>query len=150
MNAMVGGSERPDMMIVVGGFNSSNTSHLQEIPESAGVPSFWVNSAACIDVCRNHITHKTAHGDMVVRFFWLTTPPAMHKPSLVTARQPLSDILEVIFRVQGFQLLSTHFPSLLLLLCRGPSTIAHHPMGNSALHVLDLSLRRSLQPTSQD
>ena len=63
---MVKAEAKPDMMLVVGGFNSSNTSHLQEIPEMEGVPSFWVNSSACIDVERNHISHKTAHGDMVV------------------------------------------------------------------------------------
>ena len=63
---MVKTEAKPDMMIVVGGFNSSNTSHLQEIPEMEGVPSFWVNSSACIDVEQNHISHKTAHGDMVV------------------------------------------------------------------------------------
>ena len=31
-----------------------------------GVPSFWVNSAACVDVEANKITHKTAHGELIV------------------------------------------------------------------------------------
>lgn len=61
-----------DMMIVVGGFNSSNTSHLQEIGEINGVPSFWVDSAARIDVENNAIAHKTAHGELVVTRDWLT------------------------------------------------------------------------------
>lgn len=47
-----------DMMIVVGGFNSSNTSHLQEIGEHKNVPSFWVNGPHCIDTATNTIQHK--------------------------------------------------------------------------------------------
>ena len=40
-----------------------------------GVPSFWVNSAACIDVARNAITHKLAHGELVETAPWLREGP---------------------------------------------------------------------------
>jgi hypothetical protein len=68
-------AEKVDLMLVVGGFNSSNTSHLQEIPEMKGVPSFWVNSAACIDTDANKITHKLAHGEVVESQPWLPEGP---------------------------------------------------------------------------
>jgi len=53
-----------DFILVVGGFDSSNTAHLLEIPQMRGVPSFHINTADCIDA-KNTIRHRTVEGEVV-------------------------------------------------------------------------------------
>ena len=60
-----------DFILVVGGWDSSNTAHLLEIPHHAGIRSFHINRADCIGA-DNTITHRTVEGEIVTEKF-LTT-----------------------------------------------------------------------------
>ena len=59
-----------DFILVVGGFDSSNTAHLLEIPNLAGVRSFHIDRAECINP-DNTITHRTMKGEIVTEPFIL-------------------------------------------------------------------------------
>ncbi|HYG77132.1 MAG TPA: 4-hydroxy-3-methylbut-2-enyl diphosphate reductase [Planctomycetota bacterium] len=48
--------EKPHVMIVIGGYNSSNTTHLVEIPLHNGVPGYHVEEADCL-LSRSQIRH---------------------------------------------------------------------------------------------
>lgn len=57
-----------DFILVVGGWDSSNTAHLLEIPIHAGVRSFHINRAECIGA-DNTISHRTVDGEIVTEQF---------------------------------------------------------------------------------
>lgn len=94
--------QKLDMMLVVGGFNSSNTSHLQEIPELANVPSYWVNSAACVDVDSNKVMHKTAHGHMKETNNWIPDGPLVIgvTSGASTPDRAVEDVLDKVFQIR--------------------------------------------------
>ena len=62
--------EKLDLMLVIGGFNSSNTTHLQEIAIDKTLPSYHIDSAERI-LPGNRIEHKPLGRDLVVTENWL-------------------------------------------------------------------------------
>jgi len=57
-----------DFILVVGGWDSSNTAHLLEIPQKAGIRSFHINRADCVKA-DNTITHRNMAGDIITEPF---------------------------------------------------------------------------------
>jgi 4-hydroxy-3-methylbut-2-enyl diphosphate reductase len=58
------------LMVVIGGYNSSNTTHLQEIAIERGIPSYHIDSAERI-LPSNRIEHKPLGGDLIITDNWL-------------------------------------------------------------------------------
>lgn len=52
--------EKPDLMIVVGGYNSSNTCHLAALGREHGVRTYHVEDAEAIDVTNGTLRHQPA------------------------------------------------------------------------------------------
>ena len=70
-DAMLGLVEdKLDLMVVIGGYNSSNTTHLQEIAVERGIPSYHIDSASRIGV-GNRVEHKPLHRDLEVAENWV-------------------------------------------------------------------------------
>jgi 4-hydroxy-3-methylbut-2-en-1-yl diphosphate reductase len=64
--------EKLDLMMVIGGYNSSNTTHLQEIAIERSIPSYHIDSAARI-LAGNRLQHKPLHRELEIQENWLPT-----------------------------------------------------------------------------
>lgn len=62
--------EKLDLMLVIGGFNSSNTTHLQEMAIDNNIPSFHIDSAERI-LPDGRIEHKPLGRDVEITKGWL-------------------------------------------------------------------------------
>ena len=56
-----------DMLVVIGGFNSSNTTHLQEIAITNNIQSFHIDTPDRISVENNSICHKPLESELVLK-----------------------------------------------------------------------------------
>lgn len=62
--------EKVDFMVVIGGFNSSNTAHLQEIAEEKEISSYHVDSVERI-LSEDSIEHRQLNGNIKISQNWL-------------------------------------------------------------------------------
>jgi 4-hydroxy-3-methylbut-2-en-1-yl diphosphate reductase len=91
-----------DLMVVIGGFNSSNTTHLQEISIDRNIPSYHIDSGDRIGP-GNRVEHKPLHRDLEVQENWLPDGPLVIgvTSGASTPDKVVADILEKIFELKA-------------------------------------------------
>jgi len=59
-----------DILVVIGGFNSSNTTHLQEIAITKNISSFHIDTPERISVKENSIFHKPLGSELELKIIF--------------------------------------------------------------------------------
>ncbi|BAZ70685.1 MAG: 4-hydroxy-3-methylbut-2-enyl diphosphate reductase [Pelatocladus maniniholoensis HA4357-MV3] len=94
--------EKIDLMVVVGGFNSSNTTHLQEIALGRGIPSYHIDSVERLGP-GNRIQHKKLNQDLEVVEEWLPQRPVVVgiTAGASTPDTVVSNVIERLFEIKS-------------------------------------------------
>ncbi|MBC7996892.1 MAG: 4-hydroxy-3-methylbut-2-enyl diphosphate reductase, partial [Leptolyngbya sp.] len=94
--------EKLDLVLVIGGFNSSNTGHLQEIADHRNIRSFHIDGPSCIGP-GNIIKHKPqTETDCVVEKDWLPNGEITIgvTAGASTPDQVVAEVLESVFALR--------------------------------------------------
>jgi 4-hydroxy-3-methylbut-2-en-1-yl diphosphate reductase len=91
-----------DLMVVIGGYNSSNTTHLQEISIEREIPSYHIDSADRIGP-GNQVEHKPLNQSLTVMENWLPEGPIVVgvTSGASTPDRVVSDVVQKIFALKG-------------------------------------------------
>ena len=101
-DAMFGLVDQPlDLMVVIGGYNSSNTTHLQEIAVERGIPSYHIDGPGRIGP-GNRIEHKRLHAELILTEPWLPEGPISVgvTSGASTPDKAVEDAIERIFELK--------------------------------------------------
>ncbi len=91
-----------DLMMVIGGFNSSNTTHLQEISIERQIPSYHIDSAERI-LGDYRLEHKPLGADLMIADRWLPEGPIVVgiTSGASTPDKVVEEVIEKIFAAKG-------------------------------------------------
>jgi 4-hydroxy-3-methylbut-2-en-1-yl diphosphate reductase len=91
-----------DLMMVIGGYNSSNTTHLQEIAVEREIPSYHIDSSDRIGP-GNRVEHKPLHQELVVQDNWLPEGAIVVgvTSGASTPDRVVSEVIEKIFALKN-------------------------------------------------
>ena len=93
--------QKLDLMVVIGGFNSSNTTHLQEIAVERAITSYHIDCVERIH-SRNSIEHRQLNGELEITENWLPTGKIVVgiTSGASTPDKVVQDVIEKIFELK--------------------------------------------------